>query len=314
MTVFTWLWLIAGFILLIKGADVFVDASVNIAKRLKIPNVVIGLTIVAIGTSAPEAVISVSAAIGGSSDMTVGNIVGSNIFNVMFILGLCALIKPMYVKLKDIARDYLIGVGAAVLVIAMMIIFTDVIPRFASGIMLALFAVYIIFVVRQALKNRETQATCHGADKPVPLVKNICVALLGVVVIVIGGQLTVTNAVTIALDLGMTERMVGLTILAVGTALPELVTSLMACKKGEMDMAIGNIVGSSIFNILFILGISGVILPLAITDNLIFDFAFLVAGSFAFLIFVCTGKKVNRVEGLLLVAAYIGYMIFISIG
>ena len=313
-TVLTALGLIIGFALLIKGSDIFVDASVNIARKLEIPNVVIGLTIVTLGTGAPEIVISVSAAIGGSSDMAVGNIVGSNILNLMLILGLCALIKPIAIKLKEIVRDHMIGTGSAVLLLVLKIVFSEVIPRLGSFVLLSLFAVYMTHLVRQALKNRGAENSRHDLDatKNISIAKSILLVVLGIIIIVAGGQLAVTNAVSIAFAIGMTERVVGLTILAIGTSLPELVTSITACKKGESDIAIGNVIGSSIFNILFILGITGVIMPLAIDHNLIFDLIFLVVGSLVFLPFAYTGKKISRTEGLLMVVAYVVYMVFVT--
>ena len=341
--------LIAGFGLLIKGADIFVESCVNVAEWLKIPNIVIGLTIVAMGTSTPEIVFNVSAAIRGYSDMAVGNIVGSNIFNLLFIMGFCAMIQPVAVKLKEILRDFSIGVGAAVLLLIMMFVFGDVIPRIGGFALLAIFIVYMTYFVRVALKNRceeeisdkvegcgcdngsgiENCATVEngnalenggvvknggdGGNNRRSIAKNIFVGLFGLVIIVAGGQLAVTMAVNIAFTFGITERVVGLTILAIGTSMPELVTSIVACKKGKADIAIGNIVGSSIFNILFILGITGLIIPLATDSNMIFDLTFLIIGSLLFLLFAYTGKKVVRSEGLLMVAAYAVYMVSITL-
>ena len=300
--------LILGFVLLIKGADIFVDASVNIAKRLKIPNLVIGLTIVAIGTSAPELVISVSAALRGSNDMVVGNIIGSNLYNLIFILGLCALIRPVAVELKEISKDYWVSVGAAVTLLVLKIVFGQNIPRFGSLIMLVAFIIYITILVRKAFKNRDLTEEPHNGTEPKPLYRSIIFTVIGVALIVTGGQITVDNATNIAYVLGISERIIGLTVLAIGTSMPELVTSLIAFKKGENAMAIGNIIGSNVFNILFILGLSGTIVPLVINDSLLFDLIVLIAGSLVFFVFAFTNRRIIRFEGLSLVTIYAAYM------
>ena len=342
-TIFQVLGLVIGFFLLIKGANIFVDASVNIAKKLNVPSIVIGLTIVAIGTSAPEAVISVSAAIAGANSMAIGNAIGSNLFNLMLAVGLCAVIRPIAIRLKEISRDYWVSVVAAVFLLVMKFIFNDTIPRLGALLLLCAFVVYMVVLVRQALKNKVSEAgeanaasmagtasvanasntastastasveytnADKAAAKPLvkPLPKSVLFAVLGAVIIVTGGQVTVNNAVSIALTLGITERVVGLTILAIGTSLPELVTTLVACKKGENDMAIGNIVGSNIFNLLFVLGISGVISPLIVDNNLLLDLGVLIVASFAFFLFAYTSRRIVRFEGLSLVTMYALYM------
>ena len=304
--------LLVGFVLLIKGADIFVEASVGIAKKLKIPNVVIALTIIAMGTSAPEVMISVTAAVNGSTSLAVGNVVGSNLFNLLFIIGLCAMLKAIPVRYKDIARDYWLSIVATVLLLGMMLLFAEAIPRLSSAVFLLIFAVYVIALVRQALKHRTEEQPPEKPEeaekKPRPLWRNILFALAGVVLIVVGGDLTVDNAVNIAHTIGMSERIVGLTIVAAGTSLPELITSLVACKKGQTDIAIGTVIGSNIFNILFVLGITGVVMPLAIDPSLVLDVVILTAGSLAFIVFVGTGQRVVRAEGFVMVAIYAVYM------
>ena len=297
-----------GFVLLIKGADIFVDASVGIAKRLKIPSVVIGLTIVAMGTSAPEAVVSVSAAIRGSNALAIGNAVGSNLFNLLLVVGFCALLKPISVVLKNISGDFWVSTGATVLLLGMMIVFHDAIPRSGSAVLFAAFLLYMTVLVRQALKHKRLDPLKTDSEAlPVSLPRSILFAGLGVGIIVAGGQLTVANAVDIALAFGITERIIGLTIVAVGTSLPELVTSIAACKKGENDIAIGNVIGSNTFNILLVLGASGMILPLTVDSGLLFDVAALAAGSLIFILFARTGQRVARGEGLSLVILYAAY-------
>ena len=304
--------LVVGFALLIKSAELFVNASVAIAKRLKIPNLVIGLTVVAMGTSAPELMISVSAAIGGSGDLAVANVVGSNIFNLIFIVGFCSLLYPIGVNLKEIARDYWVSVAAAVFLLVIVIAFGDTIPRPASLILLVGFAVYMITLVRHTMKNKVEEADEEqNGVKPKPLALSIFLAVLGAAVIVLGGQLTVSSAVSIAQAAGVTERVIGLTIVAMGTSLPELVTTIIACRKKEGEFAVGFIVGSNIFNIMFVLGMAGIITPLAIESGALFDLAVLTAGSLLFFVFACTGKRISRIEGLALTMVYAGYMAFV---
>jgi len=304
--------LIAGFVLLIKSAELFVNASVEIARRLKIPNLVIGLTVVAMGTSAPELMISVSAAIGGSGDLAVANVVGSNIFNLIFIIGFCSLLYPIGVNLKEIARDYWVSVAAAVFLIVIVIVFRDTIPRFGAVILLAGFVAYMVTLVRHTLKNKAAGGGDEqGSARQKPLALSIFLALLGAAVIVLGGQLTVWSAVSLAQAAGVTERVIGLTIVAMGTSLPELVTTIIACRKKEGEFAVGFIVGSNIFNIMFVLGMAGIITPLAVESGALFDLAVLIAGSLLFFVFACTGKRISRIEGLSLAMVYAGYMAFV---
>ena len=310
--------LIVGFILLIKGANIFVGESVNISKKLKIPSVVIGLTVVSIGTSLPETVVSITASVKGANALAIGNIVGSNIFNLLFIVGLCALIKPFMVNFKEIAKDLWIAAGAAAALLLIMVLCGDYITRPWSLVLFAAFMAYIIILVRNATKNKDGDVSEDSAEDGdtaalKPLWKSIIGAVLGCAFIIAGGQLTVNGAENIAVAMGISERLIGLTVLAIGTSLPELVTSLTACIKRENSIALGNVVGSNIFNILFILGAAGVISPLAIDVNLIFDLIVLNVCSLVSIFFIYSGKKLVRFEGVLMVAAYIGYMVFICI-
>jgi cation:H+ antiporter len=246
--------------------------------------------------------------------MAVGNVIGSNILNLLLILGLCALIKPIPIKLKEVARDYWISVLAAVALLVMVVVFNDSIPRIGSFALFAVFVAYMIILVRQALKNRNTEEdTTKSGDNSKSLFRSVCFAVLGAALIVAGGQLTVINATSIALTLGITERVIGLTVVAIGTSLPELVTSLIACKKGENAIAIGNVVGSNIFNIMFVLGLSGIIMPLTVDGGMIIDIAVLIAGSLAVLPLAFTGKRVVRFEGLVMVLMYAAYMVYIIV-
>ena len=308
--------LVLGLVLLIKGADIFVSASVDIAKKLNIPPVIIGLTIVAMGTSAPEIVISVTASLHGASDLAVSNVVGANSFNLMFIVGLCAFIRPMPVKLQEISKDFWISIIAAVMLLVFKLFGGGYIPLFGAIIFLAAFAAYLTMIIRKALKVRhELEGRSEKMNKPESKPRHfghtIFLAVFGCIMIVYGGQLTVESATEIALAFGVTERVIGLTVIAIGTSLPELTTCLIACKRGENDFALGSIVGSNIFNIMFILGVSGLVSPLEIDRALVFDTAFLIAGSLVALRFAYTGKEITHREGLVLLLMYAGYMVFV---
>jgi cation:H+ antiporter len=317
--------MLLGFALLIKGADMFVNASVAIAKKLKIPTVIIGLTVVAMGTGTPEAVISITASVQGANSLAIGNVVGSNIFNLIFIIGLCAVIRPIPFDLHAVSKDMWLSIGAAVLLLGLMLISGSYIPRWGSFVLLVVFLVYIFLLVRKAMKAHDAEDNVpqetipqktapHEPGKQKHFAVIILLALLGCVLIVAGGQLTVDNATKIAVMLGVTERIIGLTIVAVGTSLPELVTSLVACKKGENEFALGNIIGSNIFNLMFILGIAGLISPLAFERALMLDMAFLIAGSLIAFLFIYTGNRLARREGFVMVSLYVGYMVFVMVG
>ena len=306
--------LILGFALLIKGADVFVDAGVEIAKIFKIPSVIIGLTVVALGTSAPEMVVSITASVRGSNALAIGNVVGSNVVNLLLVVGLCAMMKSMRVKTHEIAKDFWFSILAAVLLLGLKLLNGETIPRVGAATLLLIFTVYMIILIRQTLKNRNDnifENECKNSKKQKPLPVVVLFAVFGCAAIVGGGQLTVDSAVKIAASMGMSERMIGLTIVAIGTSLPELVTSLMALKKGETDIALGNVIGSNIFNILLVLGVAGVISPLSFDDALIFDTSVLIAGSLVVLLFSYTGKRISRKEGAVMVLMYAVYTAFI---
>jgi len=239
------------------------------------------------------------------------NIVGSNIFNLLFIVGFCALLHPITVHLKSISRDYWVSAGATLVLLVMVLAFGDTLPRWGSLILLIGFLTYMAIVVRHALKNRVVEESSEQGGTPKPLGRSILFTVIGAALIVAGGQLTVWAASNLALDLGITERVVGLTIVAMGTSLPELVTTLIACRKGEGEFALGFIIGSSIFNILFVLGLAGLITPLAIDSSVIYDMAVLTVGTFAFFLFAHSSRKLVRMEGLAMMTMYLGYMVFV---
>lgn len=327
--------LIVGFFLLIKGADLFVEGASTIAKRLGIPAVIVGLTIVSLGTSAPELAVSVTASIKGSNELTMGNVLGSNIFNILTVLGTMAVVTPICINKKLIKSDLLINLVATILLYLLAFskigIFgeANLLSRIDGILLLCLcisYVVYLIYTVRKS-NNQETKVDklVAGDETAVDITiendsnktigKSIFLSVIGVVGIVIGGDLVVNSASTIAMTFGLSEKLVGLTIVAIGTSLPELVTSLVAIKKGENEIALGNILGSNSFNILLILGISSAISPVVISSTLVVDLLFLIAVTVlvAALVFINKKdiKKLSRYEGIMLLLLYIGYTAFI---
>lgn len=308
--------LIVGFALLIKGADLFVDGSSNIAKLLRVPTILIGLTIVAFGTSSPEATVSIIAALEGSADVSLGNVVGSNIFNITLVVGVAAFLYPLRVESETIRKEIPFTILASV---ALLILMSDIIlqgtnsnllTRSDGFIFLLFLSIFMYYVIEIGLKSRK-----DTAGEPVPedirWGKNILITVLGLAAIIFGGDLVVDNGTEIAYSLGMSETLVGLTIIAIGTSLPELVTSVSAALKKESDIALGNIVGSNIFNILFVLGASATISPLAVNGKMFIDVILMIVLTIILLVFSRTSFKVGKREGLLLVAAYIIYFVYI---
>ena len=308
---------IIGFVLLVKGADWFVDGSSSIAKKLRIPAVVIGLTIVAFGTSAPELAVSVSAALKGSNDIALGNVVGSNIFNTLVVLGASAAITPIAVGKSAIKKDYPLSIFAAVLLgilcLTDTILFkaTDMsIGRMDGIILLICFAFFMYTTIREGLRGRAEAEEEEIASFTTG--KSILFILIGLAGIVGGGQLTVTCAKELARDLGMTEAVIGLTVVALGTSLPELVTSVVAARKGESDIAVGNVIGSNIFNIFFILGTSATILPMKNLDaSYVFDLLVLIIVMIVTFVPIAITKKVGRGMGITMVLAYVAYTAYL---
>lgn len=300
-----YLLLLIGFVLLIKGADLFVDGSSSIAGILKVPSVIIGLTIVAMGTSAPEAAVSINAGLAGNSDISLGNIVGSNIFNLLVVIGACAVIFPAKSNEDILKRDLWWNIGVSVLLF--ILILDGSISRMEGIILLAVFIFYLGLMVRSAMKNRMEETPMDV----MPLWKSLLFVAGGLAAVVFGGDMVVDNASLIAKAWGMSDTLVGLTIVAIGTSLPELVTSITASKKGDSGIALGNAVGSCLFNILFILGMASSITPINAVPELIIDTAILIVVTILILIVAKTDKKTNRAEGIICVAAYIIYTAYI---
>ena len=303
--------LLVGFALLVKGADFFVDGSSSIARLLKIPSVVIGLTIVAMGTSSPEAAVSITASVQGSNEIALGNVVGSNIFNLLGVVGMCALIKPFELDKTILKRDYPVNLIACVVMIVFMLI-GSLVGTLDGIMMLVLLIGYITFLVVVALKNR-TEGD-ENTKKKSPVISVICI-IGGLAAIIFGGDLVVDNAKSIASAVGLSETFIGLTIVAIGTSLPELVTSIVASRKGENGLALGNVIGSNIFNILFILGLSSAISPITVDTSAIINTIIMIVMTAIVFIVCVIRKKLGRVEGAIMVASYIaytGYLIYVG--
>ncbi|MBQ8260252.1 MAG: calcium/sodium antiporter [Clostridia bacterium] len=297
--------LTAGLFLLIKGADFFVDGASSIAAKLRVPPLIIGLTVVSFGTSAPEAAISISASIRGESAISLGNIIGSNLFNLLPVIGITSLAIPLTAERDVINRDMPVNIFATG---ALAITVIDgVIKRYEAALFLAALAVYLFFVIRKALRNPINV----GGGKQLSWLLSSLYVIGGLFAVVVGGDVVVDNAKLIAADLGMSETLIGLTVVALGTSLPELVTSLIAAKKGEAGIAVGNAVGSCLFNILFILGITGAITPLRVESELLTDVTFLAIVTLIVYLFAAKGKKIGRIEGAICVILYAIYTAFI---
>lgn len=305
--------LVVGFVMLIKGADWFVEGASGIADRFGIPQLVIGLTIVAFGTSAPEAAVSISAAMKGNADITIGNVVGSNILNILIILGLTAVICPIAVQKSTFKYEipYVMIVSAVLFALGY---FDGTVSRVDGIILWALMVVYMVYLLRMAKKGEASVETAEGEEKK-PIWKLLILVVIGLVLIVWGSDVTVDAATNIALMFGVSERIIGLTIVALGTSLPELMTSVTAAIKGKADIAIGNIVGSNIFNILFVVGTTAVITPVVYAGSFLVDSIMMIVA--AVLLWLCLlGKehKLRRWGGAIMLVVYAGYLFYMLAG
>ena len=316
--------LVIGFVLLIKGADFFVEGSSSVAKRLHVPAIIIGLTIVAMGTSLPETAVSVSAALTGNNELAVSNVIGSNIFNLMVVIGVCAMIAAVSVAKETIKRDIPLSlICAGFLMLFGIAGFGDkagmTLGHLDGVIFIGAFAGYIFYMIRIALKASKAGKKVEvegGSDDEIRLISvplSILFIIGGAIAIAIGGDVTVDAASRIAGDLGMSQTLIGLTIVSIGTSLPELVTSIVAAKKNEVDMALGNAIGSNIFNILMVLGIASAISPVRIITENIIDLCVLLAFTVCAWIFAGTKKKIGRTEGFCMVALYAVYAVYIIV-
>lgn len=302
-----YLLLLIGFVLLIKGADFFVDGSSSLARIMKVPSVIIGLTIVAMGTSAPEASVSVIAALAGSNDIAISNVIGSNLFNGLVVVGVCAFMAGFKTNPEILKRDMPLNIIVTAILCIMLL---DRHINHIEGIILLIsMAVYIAVMVISALKNRETADECKILSLP----KSLIFIIGGLIAVIFGGTLVVDNACLIAKDFGVSENFIGLTIIAIGTSLPELVTSITATRKGDSGLALGNAIGSNLFNILFILGMSATICPLNVLSESIIDCIILLVSAVILYVFARTKKTMNRWEGIVCVFLYVGYTAYLLI-
>ena len=316
--------LLAGFAFLVKGADLFVEGSSSIARKLKVPPIIIGLTIVAMGTSLPETAVSVTASMVQNNELAVSNVVGSNIFNLMFVIGVCSMLTPIMVQKVTLIRDIPLSFGCALLLLVLGILGigdkTGMTLGHIDGIVfLIIFAAYIFTMVQSAMKARAAgqKVEIEGVEacetKELSYAKSILFLIVGAGAIAFGGDLTVDTASRIAIELGMSQTLVGLTIVSIGTSLPELVTSIVAARKNEVDMAIGNAVGSNIFNILMVLATSAAVHPIAVTGFAVIDTACLIVASVITWVLCRSKLRISRAEGLVMLVMYAGYLVYICV-
>lgn len=317
--------LLIGFVLLVKGADYFVDGSSSIAKKLRIPSVIVGLTIVAMGTSLPELAVSVTAGLNHANEIAISNIVGSNLFNLIVVLGVCAAISPIAVDKSVMKTDMPVMLGVTGILAIMFADFvkpwsgavekgySGTLSRLNGAILLVLFIAYITYTVKKALKHRKNvmnAETEESNEKQQKVWVSLIYIIGGIIAIKYGGDFVVDSASALAIKFGMSPTLVGLTIVAVGTSLPELVTSIVAAKKGETGLAIGNVVGSNIFNILLILGVSSVISPIAVITDSFIDIIIVLTVCLVVFAFGKSRDKISRKEGIIMISIYIIYMIY----
>lgn len=301
-----YLLLLVGFVLLIKGADLFVDGSSSLARLLKVPSVIIGLTIVAMGTSAPEAAVSITAGMSGSNALAISNVLGSNMFNSLVVVGVCGAMSAFAVSADILKRD--LPVNIVISVLLLVLLWDGTLSRFDGLVLLVGMVIFIVSMIRAAMHGRTVQEEEYEAMPPL---KCLVLIVIGIAAIIAGGQLVVNSATNIALNLGLTETFVGLTIVAIGTSLPELVTSIVATRKGERGLALGNAVGSNIFNILFILGASSALHPIVVEAVSLIDACILIGVALMLYVFSHTKKEISRWEGLAMVAAYLAYTAYL---
>jgi cation:H+ antiporter len=300
-----YLLLLLGFVLLIKGADFFVDGSSSVARLLGVPSVIIGLTIVAMGTSAPEAAVSITAGLAGSNAIAVSNVIGSNMFNLLMVAGFCAAIRPFALDDQLLKRDFPVNLAANILLVIYLL--NGILNRWEGLVTLALFAAYLSYLVMGALKNRQTEEEVKALS---PLLSAVYI-LGGLVAIVYGGDLVVDNAVLIAQHWGLSETFIGLTIIAMGTSLPELVTSIVAARKGESGLALGNVVGSNIFNLMLILGLSSSLSPIPVDKSALVNVILLFAVTFTMFLICKAKREMNRPLGIACIATYAAYTVYL---
>lgn len=313
--------LILGFVLLIKGADFFVDGSSSVARIFKVPTIIIGLTVVAFGTSMPELSVSVTAAVLGNNDLAVSNVLGSNIFNLLVVLGCCAVIAPVQAKGSILKKEFPFSIFIAVILLLLNSDFsiakvlsgegTFTLGRMGGILFLVLFAIFVAATVKSALNARAEETEKEEEYKLMSPLKSGVYIIVGLAGIIWGGDLVVDSACNIAEAFGMSQTFIGLTIVALGTSLPELVTSMVAAGKGENDLAVGNVVGSNIFNILLILGVSATITPIRLDITAVYDTAILIVASVIVYVAAISKREIRKSEGTLFLVAYLAFFVYV---
>lgn len=311
--------LIIGFLLLIKGADFFVEGSSGVAKKFHVPPMIIGLTIVAMGTSAPECAVSIAAALKGNNAIAISNVLGSNIFNLIVVCGVCAILTPLVIDSRTLKLEFPMSILAGIILFFMGADFLlkgskaeNMLGRLDGLILLLLFAAFLVWMVLSAKKAMND----NDSQEEYKDLSGLTCALYilgGMAAIIFGGDLVVDSASDIAASFGLSQTLIGLTIVSVGTSLPELVTSFVAARKGENEMALGNVIGSNLFNILLVLGISSFIFPIGVGMNSLYDAVLLTVMSLVVYVFAVTRKKIGRAEGILMLVMYGVYMYYICV-
>ena len=312
--------LVIGFVLLIKGADFFVEGSSSVAKTFNVPSLIIGMTIVAMGTSLPELAVSVTASMTGNNTLAVSNVAGSNIFNLMVVCGACALFAPLTIEKNTLLKEFPFSIICAGLLVVLGFLGMSL-GRVDGIIFLVIFMVYLLWMIRSAKQARNAEDKLEKEEeefveeeiKILPMWKCLLFIVGGMIAIKFGGDFVVDGASAIAAGFGLSQTLIGLTIVALGTSLPELVTSIVAARKDEVDMALGNVIGSNIFNILLILGVAAAISPITFLMENIIDIVILIVMSLVVWIFAWTSKEINRKEGIMMLLMYAVYMVYICI-
>ena len=308
--------LLVGFVFLLKGADYFVDGSSSVAKKLKVPSLIIGLTIVAMGTSLPELSVSITASMANSNALAVSNVIGSNIFNLLVVLGMSALMAVIEVSENVIKKDFPFSVACAVLLLVLGYLGMEL-GRVDGAIFLVIFVGFILYQVISALRARKAALSAEGDGedeiKLLPMWLAAIYIVGGAAAVKFGGDWTVNGAKTLAAAFGLSENLIGLTIVAMGTSLPELVTSVVAARKNELDMAVGNVVGSNVFNILMILGLASVLSPIGFIMENVIDICVLLGFSLLVWVLCFTKKKLGKLEGAIMLLAYAAYAVYICL-
>lgn len=313
--IFFIVFLIIGMVLLVKGADYFVDGASSLAKILGVSALIIGLTIVSFGTSAPEASVSVFSQIRDSSDISLGNVIGSNIFNTLVVLGLSAIFAPIAVHFNLVKREIPFMIGVTVFLFLLSLFFNGeyqyALLRIEGIVLLILFIFYLYMNYVNAKQGKEVTIEIEEVVDPVPLKQSIILLIVGMVMIIIGGEFVVYGAKSAAIHIGVSEAMVGLTIVALGTSLPELVTSVVAARKNENEIALGNVIGSNIFNVLFILGLGSTIKPMEIRSEALVDFIILIVITLVISFSIFKYRKIDKKQGIIYLAVYVAYFLFV---